>query len=113
MSVVNTIDATAQAGRDQLAKLRAALSLTDLLIGRSAELDAVQHVVDAVRQRGDQALIELTERFDGVRLTADQFRVTPKELAWSRKQLDPSFTEAVGPMSHRFPEGSVSVITLS
>jgi len=95
VTLVNTIDATRQGGREQLANLRAALSLTDLLIGRSAELDAVQHVIDAVRQRGDQALIELTERFDGVRLTADQLRVAPKELAWARRQLDPSFLEAI------------------
>ncbi len=38
--------------------------------------DAAWVVIANVRVRGDEALVELTERFDRVKLTAEQFRVT-------------------------------------
>lgn len=42
---------------------------------------AVASIVEAVRERGDQALIELTERYDHATLTKKQLRVSPKEIA--------------------------------
>ena len=44
-------------------------------------IDTVQVVIDNIRERGDAALLEYTEKFDGVKLTADQLRVT----AWLRQ----------------------------
>jgi histidinol dehydrogenase len=95
MSVVNTIDATCESGRKELARLRASLSLADLLIGRSPQLDSVQQVIDAVRQQGDAAVSELTERFDRVKLTPEQFRVGPDELAQARAGLDPTLRRSI------------------
>jgi histidinol dehydrogenase len=40
----------------------------------------VEEIVDAVRDKGDAALLELTERFDRVRMTAAELAVTPREL---------------------------------
>ena len=42
---------------------------------------AVAEVLDAVRARGADAVVGYTERFDGVRLTADTLQVTPAEVA--------------------------------
>jgi len=95
VGVVHTIDATCDAGRQELIELREALSLTDLLIGRSAELESVQQVIHAVRERGDEALVELTERFDRARLTADQLRIAPDDLSRAREQLDASLRNAI------------------
>jgi histidinol dehydrogenase len=36
-------------------------------------------ILDDVQRRGDAALIELTERFDGAKLAADQLTVTQAE----------------------------------
>ena len=47
-------------------------------------VDAVSRIVEDVRERGDAALIEATERFDGVRLAAETMRFdmrTARELA--------------------------------
>src|SRR2546421_2415284 len=41
-------------------------------------LDAVREVIAAVRGRGDRALVELTERFDGARL--DDLRVPDEDI---------------------------------
>jgi histidinol dehydrogenase len=40
----------------------------------------VEEIVDAVRDKGDAALLEFTERFDRVRMTAGELAVTPREL---------------------------------
>ncbi len=52
-------------------------------------------IVEAVRTRGDKALLEFTERFDGARLTADQLTVTTAELLDASLQADESLRSAV------------------
>jgi len=47
----------------------------------------VAAIIEAVRRRGDRALIELTRKFDGVSLTAARLRVTSAELAAARDAL--------------------------
>jgi histidinol dehydrogenase len=48
--------------------------------GDSAEIDrAVSNIIAGVRERGDRALIDLTAKFDRVKLTAHSLRVTPAE----------------------------------
>ncbi len=56
-------------------------------IGEKTE--AVQGIVDAVRDRGDVAVAEYTERFDGVALRPDQFELTPGEIDAAVAQVDP------------------------
>jgi len=59
--------------------------LKDLLSHRGALGDgvegAVASIVEAVRERGDQALIELTERYDHATLAKSDLRVSPKDIA--------------------------------
>jgi histidinol dehydrogenase len=59
----------------RLGELTAGSSLFD----REIE-DRAGAIVEAVRARGDAAVLELTERFDGVKLAAHQLAVTKPEL---------------------------------
>ncbi len=43
-------------------------------------VQSVQRIIDDVRERGDAALLELTERFDGVKLKEEEIRVSDKEI---------------------------------
>ena len=52
-------------------------------------------ILDDVRTRGDAALLELTERFDGARLSADQLPVTQAELVTASLKADDSLRSAV------------------
>ena len=52
-------------------------------------------ILDAVQARGDAAVLELTERFDGARLTAEQLVVTPAELMTASLKADESLRTAV------------------
>jgi histidinol dehydrogenase len=45
--------------------------------------------------RGDDALLEFTERFDGARLSADQLPVTQAELLTASLKADEALREAV------------------
>ena len=52
-------------------------------------------IVAAVKTRGDAALLEFTERFDGATLTAEQLRVTSPELLAASLKADASLRAAV------------------
>jgi histidinol dehydrogenase len=74
------------------------------ILDRSVALDTdllreVSVILDNVRTRGDEALIEYTEKFDGVRLTQDQIRVDREQLQESARGADErvvnSFREAI------------------
>lgn len=52
-------------------------------------------ILDDVRARGDEALLELTERFDGARLSADQLAVTQAELMAASLKADATLRTAV------------------
>lgn len=75
---------------DQLQLLTAPSSLFDSLIEQR-----VREIADAVRRRGDAALVELTERFDGARLTADRLRVGQAEFMAASLKADDSLRAAV------------------
>ena len=51
---------------------------------------AVRQIIAQVRQGGDRALLKLTERFDGIRLKADQLRVRPAVLRAAARKADPA-----------------------
>ena len=74
----------------RLTRLAAASSLFDPVVEERA-----RSIVAAVRERGDAALLELTERFDGVQLTAEQLTVSQAELFSAALTADDSLRAAV------------------
>lgn len=61
----------------------------------SSKAELVRRIVDDVRARGDQALIELTAKHDGAQLAADQIRVTEAEFAIAETAIDPDVRRAL------------------
>lgn len=57
--------------------------------------DAVESIIDGVRQRGDEALMEYSERFDAVKLTPETLRVAPEEIEAAQKQVSQEFLTAI------------------
>lgn len=57
--------------------------------------DTVQAIVDDVKARGDEALLEYTEKFDKVKVTKDTIRVTKEEIDEALKQVDPKLMEVM------------------
>jgi histidinol dehydrogenase len=58
-------------------------------------------IVEDVRLRGDAALLEHTERLDGVRLSAAELRVDPAEIAAARARVPPELIDALEVMAAR------------
>src|SRR5436309_9035136 len=75
---------------EKLARVAARSSLFDPVIEQRARA-----ILDDVQALGDQAVLELTERFDGAKLTADQLAVTQAELMSASLQADQSLRDAV------------------
>ena len=42
---------------------------------------SVQEILNAVKEKGDEAVFDYTEKFDGVRLDAEHLLVTEEEIA--------------------------------
>ncbi|MFP5352701.1 MAG: histidinol dehydrogenase [Actinomycetota bacterium] len=86
-------------GRDQGAPVH--IARPSPVTGRDDPMAAVSAIVDDVRLRGDTALIELTQRHDGARLTADTLRVPEEEIAQARNLVRPEFLAALEVMAER------------
>ena len=74
----------------RLTQLAASSSLFDPVVEERA-----RGIVAAVRERGDTALLELTERFDGAQLTVEQLAVSQAELFSASLAADDSLRAAV------------------
>jgi histidinol dehydrogenase len=55
----------------------------------------VGEVLDAVRDKGDAALLEFTERFDGVSMTAEELPVSPGEYEAALGRVEDATTESL------------------
>ena len=49
---------------------------------------SVQEILNAVKEKGDEAVLDYTEKFDGVRLDAENLLVTEEEIAEAYEQVD-------------------------
>jgi histidinol dehydrogenase len=68
----------------------------------NATVDAqARRIVEAVRRRGDRALIQFTHRFDGVRLRQQQLRVSATEIEAAVRSLPPSALRALRTAARR------------
>src|ERR1039458_6064482 len=75
---------------EKLRELTAPSSLFDPVIEQRTRA-----ILDAVQVRGDDALLEFTEKFDGARLAASQLAVTQAELMVASLKADESLRAAV------------------
>lgn len=75
---------------ERLGRLAAGSSLFDPTITERTEA-----ILAAVRSRGDDAVLELTQRFDGAALTAEQLLVSTAEFLNAALQSDDPFRDAM------------------
>jgi histidinol dehydrogenase len=79
---------------DQCQRLIASSSLFDPEVENRA-----REIIQAVRERGDGAVAEFTERFDGAALEPEQFAVTHSELMAASLRADAPLRDAVAAAS--------------
>ena len=61
----------------------------------SEQQGKVDKIVADIRERGDEALFEYTERFDGVKLTEDTVTVTEEEIKEAYDKIDPELLKVI------------------
>src|SRR5882757_2848827 len=74
----------------QLARVTAPSSLFDPVIEQRTRA-----ILEAVHTRGDAAVLELTEKFNGAKLSATQLAITQAELMAASVKADESLRAAV------------------
>jgi len=68
---------------------------------KRAEIDISEHmklateVANDIRERGDKAVLEYTEKFDKVKLSQDKIKVTASEIEDGYRRLDPEIRETI------------------
>ena len=77
------------------AEARAAAEVRALAPPPQAVEEDVRAIVGEVRARGDEAVRELTARFDGANVPPERLRVSPEEIRAAMDTLDPGFAEAL------------------
>jgi len=55
----------------------------------------VREIIDQVRERGDRAILELTEKFDGVQLTPEEMEIPFEDLERAYEDLEEDVREAL------------------
>lgn len=55
----------------------------------------VRDILEAVRTKGDEALLAYTEQFDGAKLTAESLEVTEEEIRTAYEQTDPALIDVI------------------
>ncbi len=93
------IDARTETGRAELAILRAAIGSGGGMVSEGEDLARaeadVRQVLEDVRERGDEAVCEWTNRFDGSSLTPADLRVPEAEIETAYEAQLPEFIETV------------------
>jgi histidinol dehydrogenase len=87
--VVRRVDARGRGPAEIVGELRRPCGFLS-----QAVRDAARRIVDDVRERGDAALLEYSERFDGVR--PQEIRVPQSEIDKARESLSPELEESFG-----------------
>ena len=59
------------------------------------DLETVEAYLEDVRLRGDDALVEYTNRFDSKKVTVDSLKVTEEEFDRALSQVDDSFLKTL------------------
>ncbi|WP_168168772.1 histidinol dehydrogenase [Methanopyrus sp. SNP6] len=67
-------------------------------------LSDVERIFENVVERGDEALLEYTERFDGIELEAEDLRVSEDDFEVARELVDERTVEALEEAAHRIEE---------
>ena len=57
--------------------------------------NSVNEIIADVREHGDRAVFACTEKFDGVRLTAETVEVTEEEIAEAYRQVQPELLHVI------------------
>jgi len=81
--------------KDKLSKLRFAVVHAARFRIDSKENEQLRDIVKEVMRRGDNAVEEYTERYDGIKLTPEQFRVSKGDLEKAHTEINKELLKSI------------------
>jgi histidinol dehydrogenase len=69
--------------------------LNRLDLGEGAVDKTVRKILNDVREQGDKAVLQYTEKFDRLKLTPSQIRITPEQIKQAYRKTDPKVVESL------------------
>jgi len=88
--IITPVSASSSEGKKLLARLADRFELADSQCQAN-----VTRILDQVRERGDEAVLEYTRKFDAPDLNIDGLRVTEEEMRAAENQVDAEFKETL------------------
>ncbi len=88
--IITPVTTTSARGKEILAGLRDRFQLAD-----SACQQTVTSIIDDIRQRGDEALVEYIRKFDAPKMSVKQLRVSDEELHQAMESVDEDFLDTL------------------
>ena len=82
-------------GLDDIYLSKAGMSHFGLGPRHTENRQKVEAILRDVVESGDEAVIKYTEKFDGVKLTPEQFRVNQRDLKKAHEQIAPEFLSSI------------------
>src|SRR5262245_56210191 len=95
MPLVPIIDAAQTDAAVDLKTRREGLLLDRLILDDAPETQIVRQIIQDVRQRGDDAVAEVTARVDGVEIPPDRVRVPVEQIQAAHERLPTSVRRAI------------------
>ncbi len=80
---------------DRLTKMRARVFEATHFDCGSEEDKQLDFILEGVSKRGDEAVAEFTEKFDGVKLTPEEFRVSKEALEEAHKEIESGLLKSI------------------
>ncbi len=97
--IITPISAASTEGQKRLEQLNDRFQLADASCRRT-----VSDILAAIRERGDEALLEYTRKFDSPQMTLNLLKVSEQELRDSYQQVDDSLMESLTLAQKRIQE---------
>ena len=79
----------------RLAKLRLTVIKAAQFEADDKRLEQLRNVLLDVKEHLDEAIVKYTEKFDGVKLTPEQFRISKEELEKAHKEIDKDLLKSI------------------
>jgi histidinol dehydrogenase len=80
---------------ERCTKIRAGVFSATHFDGKDEREDQLDAILNDVVQRDDEAVAEYTEKFDGVKLTPEQFRVSNEDLEKAHKEINSELLKSI------------------
>ena len=80
---------------ERLMKIRVALGKLAQFTPSDRKYEQLREIILTVNRNKDKAVAEYTEKYDGIKLTPDQFRVSKEELEKAHNEIDPKLLKSI------------------